>query len=892
MNRDTGRSTNDFATSASDKGTDIYARARQAFTTIRKLRILKVHHSGFDTPSEPVSAENFGGTDTKVKENPRIFLVLKGDDEKSPVIRATGIMAEKFLNVGAFYDFTGKWQSNEKYGRIFRFVKLTPTLPDEEDMVREFLSNKNFFKGLPSNVVDAIIRTLGPKALYTIRDEGDKALKGIKGVGKVYQKKIPETIRNFDSIYEVYSTLFNMGISPSGIFDICYAYRNETIKSVLDNPYQVSKEHPVHMPFSTADRIFIQRSFSKGCFETDPFSSLSRIRSGIMEAFASARNEGHTFLHEGEAVRMATDILMVNPVFAISGIPDPDRDVLEPMVAEMLKGMVADGTLLGVQGLDDLHIYLPKLRAAELDVAERLVAVASHPLPPDVESTLPTLMMLDENKDGFEYSFEQMEAISAAMTNMFIVITGGPGTGKTTIMSEIVRRHLDAGRTVSLAAPTAKAADRMADVTGLPACTIQRLLGFRPKLGPVKNSEHPIESDVVIVDEFSMVDIELFAQLLDAVSPGTFLVAIGDVDQLPSVGPGNVLHDIIDSGVFAVRRLSLIFRQKGTSSIPELADSINRGTPLPFPKNPHSAGFIYDWCGSEDLGRHIDNIMHKAVNEYYVTDINQVRVITPLKSGPYGSQRMSDTLRDSFGREYAESFRRRQMTRKDFKDESADRIGSVAETEDCFDENGREKTIGSITFRPYGEEAKSRTFRIGDRVIQNVNCYRTGIMNGDEGFVVGIEDKNETGLLVDFNGKILKYTEEDVIEANLETSYAITVHKCQGSEYPCVIFVLPPASSGMVNRRLIYTAVTRAKGTVFIVGSREAFYRGVGRMDGRMRNSGLKDALLEAVPDDFSCTDNKGFYNVVVNGKKVPIFNLTAPVKEDGEDSDDFTAAF
>lgn len=857
-------------------------------TFIRRLRILRVYH----TPEEYDDDRNgrvrdvlddTEDTDEQKRlaerkgRRVRLFLVLKGDEVRTPTIRATGFMVEDLINVGAFYDFSGKWRSHERYGRIFCFTDFHPSLPDKEDMVREFLSNRNFFKGLPSDVVDRIVDKLGDNALHIIRKDGEKALKGIKGVGIKFSRKITEVVRGFNGINALYNTLFRLGVSPHGIFDVCFNNRNETVRNILENPYQMSREHPTALPYSTADRIFVEHSLSDaGC--EDPFAAPLRIRSGIMEAFSRATIEGHTFLHEGEAVRNATDVLMVNPVFAVTGIPDPDRDVIEPLVTQMLSDMIDDGTLTGVQGMDDRHVYLPKLRNAELQSAERLMAIAGAQLPPDVESTLPTLMLVDgKGEDSFEYSFEQMEAISAAMTNMFVVITGGPGTGKTTIMSEIVRRHLEAGRTVSLAAPTAKAADRMSAVTGLPACTVQRLLEYRPKIGPYHNSERPIESDVVVVDEFSMVDVELFENLVSAIEPGTFLVAIGDVNQLPSVGPGNVLYDIIASGIFAVRRLSLIFRQGEGSSIPELADSINRGRPLPPPRNPRTAGFVYDWCGQEDINRRIGNIMAKAISEYYVSNINQIRVVTPLKTGPFGSEKMSEMLRDTFRTDYDKEFRK-----------MAQKYGNVQKEE--YDEDGNLKAADSIRFR-ISDEGRTKVFHVGDRVIQNVNSYETGIMNGDEGFIVSIDAIKRT-IFVEFESGGLVYTEEDVNNARLETSYCTTVHKCQGSEYPCVIFVLPPASSGMVDRRLIYTAVTRAKKAVFIVGSRDAFMKGVGREGGEVRNSGLKDALLDVSSESCIGSVNDGFYNVYVNGKKIPIFDLKEPESDSDTEEDDVSTAF
>lgn len=786
-----------------------------------------------------------------------VKLRAKGDEL---AFSAKGVIPSDIFNLGAFYDMTGFW-CTEGGSPIFRFNRIKPTLPSQEDYVIRFLTHKGFIQGMTNILAQTIVDTLGGDALEKIKAD-PSCLKDIKGVGKVLIRRIPDSIRKFESATEIYNTLFSMGVSPDGILDLYQEYGIQTVPNILNNPYQLSQDHSDVIPFVVADRISLNSHFESisrtgdGTIRMDDTAMEalyfeSRIRAGIFEALRRGKDDGHSFMYEGPLVQKAVCLLAVNPIIIPGGSPDPDRDRLEEAVSVVLQNMKETTDVICIP--DDVntdHIYLPSLRQAEENVCERLFEISQAELPDGVDASIEYVG--GHVLGGVTYSFEQMEAITSAMTNMFMVITGGPGTGKTTIMADIVRRHLDAGRKIALAAPTAKAADRMKSVTGLPASTIQRLIGDRPGLSPLRTTTSPISADVVIVDEFSMVDVELMSKLVNAIAPGTFFLAIGDADQLPSVGPGNVFGDIIQSGAFVVRRLSRIFRQKNMSSIPEMAAGILRGT---LPEN-NTRDIEIHWCQPEELVPMAMERIRQVAGDYR-ENLENIRVLTPLRISAAGSKSFSEALKPIFN-----------------------------PVEDMLlpEDNGKQRKDVMVgqNFVDFG---KLGTFRVGDRVMQGENNYQLGVMNGEEGQVCDI-DQSDISFIVRYDSdRLVKYTMDSVREGQLELSYAITVHKSQGSEYPDVFLLIPPESGSMMNRRLIYTAVTRARGRVFIYGSRQAMMKGLVKVDDVNRNSGLLtlfcDKAAETRQAAQAANAGQGFYNVSVDGMIIPLFSSfgPAPVK-------------
>lgn len=707
---------------------------------------------------------------------------LKAKGKKTFI--ASGFMSILSVNLGAFYTLDGVW-SYDRGIKVFRFNTISVVLPRSRDMVVKFLTYKGFCPGLPAKTANAIVEALGEEALYEI-ENNPTCLENIKGVGPTWRKRIPKAIKESRNAETVFCELYTSGIRSDGIMALYTKYRDETLQKIYSNPYEIAHEIPDACPFVVADGIAWKH-------ELDPYS-IFRARAGVIEALRQAVQNGFTFLNITELTYSSIEILKTKPDLSYAPGVELDAAKIGVAVYDAIPILVNEGNIVltRVDGVDSY--YLPLYRNAEELVTQKLFDIASSVK--EIEQFPPR-----QKPANIRYSSEQLQAIKMALSSHFCVITGGPGTGKTTVMAEIVRRHLEADRNVLLAAPTAKAADRMKEVTGLEAKTIHRLLGFKPFGDAFFNHDRPLEADVIIVDEFSMVDILLMKDLVDAIQTGTILIAIGDVDQLPSVGAGFVLGDIISSGAFPVVRLSTTFRQSSSSGIPRIAAEINN---CKIPKeNKDNPELILDWRKGDDSVSN-DAVISAITSFQHKCFFNpeDIRVMTPLREGDTGSSNYSRVLRPFYNKNW----------------------------ENC----------SKIDFGVGGE------FYHGDRVMQNVNSYRMGVMNGEEGFIHDIDTAERTiDVFFPTLGDVITYNEQDVIEGRLEPSYAITVHKSQGSEYKGVFLILPPEASVMISKRLLYTAVTRAKEAVYIFGSKYVMEYGLNPMSEQKRNSGLKALLIE-----------------------------------------------
>ncbi len=720
-------------------------------------------------------------TDEPVTLDECRILWVKNYDEKSGVafIRMQHESLGKFfaagmtcsINPGAFYRIKGRWKECRN-GKIFMFKDFTTLMPNTRKMAVEFLCCKGFCKGVRRTTIEKIVNTLGDDTITLINNNPD-ILDTIKGVSPATKNKIVNAIKSAVEAEKVFTYLYRFGINARDSFTLFCKYGNDTIAEVCANPYGIAEENDNIYSFATADNIALQH----GLDAYAPF----RLRAGVLEAMrSSTTQEGHSYLSEPEVVRRTVNLLSrLRP-------NETDTERLENVIKEILPDLISEGTIIKEEYEDLDCLYLPSFYYAEKVVSEKLLEIASAPVNMDkVEEEN------QYNTESITFSDEQKEAINGALSSSFCVITGGPGSGKSLIMSEIVKKHLFAGHTVKLAAPTAKAADRMEELTGVQACTIQRLLGYRPFKGFLFNKENPLTADVVIIDEFSMVDILLMKDLVQAIEPGTSFIAIGDADQLPSVGAGNVFADIINSNAFPVYRLTKIFRQAEGTSIAENAKAINSGIA------PHkSSDFIFKWCNGDEIQANLNNIVFNQIPNFTYIPSEDVKIITPLREGDRGSLAYSLSLREGFN-------------------------PSSAVNDKMF--------VG---------------FRVGDKVMQIKNNYRFGVMNGDEGIVENL-DVDANRLTVRFkDNKLVNYSRNEA-QQELELSYVITVHKSQGSEYPAVVIVLPPESGPMMNRRLLYTAVTRAKKIVVIVGSKDAANLSISKFTEINRNSNLAHKIKE-----------------------------------------------
>ena len=687
--------------------------------------------------------------------NGAIFMQMKHENTK---FYATGMTLP--VNTGAFYSLKGYWIEGKR-GKIFHFKELEMLLPRKKKMAVEFLSFNGFCPGVSKKIATSIVDTLGDDAINIIKTNPN-SLDGIKGIGNALKNKIADAISNVVEVEKVFKYLYQFGINAHDSFTLFCKYGTDTIGTVCTNPYAVAKENDDIYPFATADIIALRHGL-------DPYAPF-RLRAGITEAMKEGTQDGHSFLTLPELVRRTSSLLMKLR-------QDVVKQKLDDAIETTIYVLIEEGSIINDATKESDRLYLVEYYEAEKIVAENVIRIASSS--PLAVAPYPTSVNY--------FSKEQEDAIEGILLSSFSILTGGPGTGKTTVMAEIVKRLQMEGYRVLLGAPTAKAADRMKETTGIDASTIQRLLGFRPYGGYVYNVTNPLKADVVIIDEFSMVDIILMRDLVSAIASGTSFIAIGDCDQLPSVGAGNVLADLISSKLFSVFQLTKIFRQKDGSSIAENAQAINHGLPI-----TPSSDFFLQWCAPNDIKERLNDIVFNKIPSYTYIPSSEIRVITPLKEGERGSISFSNFLREGFN-----------------------------------PDNGQMSFMG---------------FRIGDRVMQVKNNYKLGAMNGDEGEVESIDREKNTLTVYFKNGSRIAYHRKDIKEG-LELSYVITVHKSQGSEYSAVVIVLPPESASMMNRRLLYTAVTRAKKFVVILGSAEVAALSINKNTEVRRNSTLRERL-------------------------------------------------
>jgi len=507
------------------------------------------------------------------------------------------------------------------------------------------------------------------------------------------------------------------------------------------------------------------------------------MRAGLRHVLLEASEEGHCYLPQGELVSRAAKAL---------GVED------EAGLAATTAAMLDEGLLKMGAGADEHAIYLPPFWQAERAVARRVRLLFEKRVQVTASRVERWLARFTERR-GIELSEEQRRAIQHATRERVLVLTGGPGTGKTTTLRTLVQLFEAMGKQVALASPTGRAAQRLAEVTGREARTIHRLLEFDPsQMGFRRNEEWPLDADVVIVDEASMIDLMLAHSLLKAVDGKSQLVLVGDVDQLPSVGAGTVLRDLIASGVVPVARLTQVFRQAAESLIVQNAHRINRGEfPHLIKPGQQQSDCYFIEAGTPE--RIVDLIVKSAVTSlpkrFGYDPLRDIQVLSPMNRGLAGATHLNEVLQQALNPPAA----------------------------------GKAELVRG-----------SRTFRVGDKVIQRVNNYKLEVFNGDLG-TIEVIDREEQGIAVRFADRIVRYDSADALE--LAHGFSVTVHKSQGSEYPAVVLPLHTSHFLMLSRNLIYTALTRAKQTVVMIGSVKALGVAMNNLEAMRRYTGLAREL-------------------------------------------------
>ena len=665
----------------------------------------------------------------------------------------------------------GKWIEHPRFGRQFETASFVQVAPSTLEGIRKFLGTGRI-RGIGPTMAGKIVDAFGLETLDVIDHEPDRLLE-IRGIGRATLDKVRSSWEKHRGIQQIMVFLTGYGIAPGVAVKAYGKYGAAAVDVVRDNPYRLADE-VFGVGFRTADRVAQQIGIARDAPE--------RLRAGLQFTLSAATVEGHVFLPRGELIQSAAELLEI------------DGDGLAPALDELVRrGLVIAVPRAG----DETAMYVPRLEAAEAMVA----ANVSERLRGSTGSTawIEGEISAYQRQAEIELGRQQRRALAAALTGRLLVVTGGPGTGKTTLVRGITSILGNRGQEVLLAAPTGRAAKRLGQATGRPARTIHRLLEFNPRERTFnRNRERPLEADMVVIDEVSMLDITLAAHLFEAVEPSCRLVLVGDADQLPSVGPGNVLHDLIASERVPVVRLDHIFRQAEASRIVVNAHRINAGRmPVTDGNNPESDFFFIardDPAEAADLA--VDLASRRLPARYRFDPVDDVQVLSPMHNGELGVRRLNERLQH-------------ELT-----------------------PSGPELRLGA------------RRFRVGDKVMQIRNNYELEIFNGDIGRIE-LFDEEESELGVRFDGRQVRIPHADLDD--LVSAYACTIHKSQGSEYPAVIIVLHHQHHVMLQRNLLYTAVTRGKRLVVVIGSRRALHRAVSNATQRRRFTLLADRLSVSI---------------------------------------------
>ena len=703
---------------------------------------------------------------------------------------------EELICVGVFSDIVdgenmeakGEYTDHPTYGRQFKIHAFEEKAPEDEIAIERYLGS-GAIKGIGIALAARIVRRF-KKDTFRIIEEEPERLAQIKGISERKAMEIADQVNAKKDLRQAMIFLQQYGIHTNLAVKIYNEYGQRVYSVLKENPYQMAEDIE-GVGFKTADEIA-----SRVGIRTD---SDFRIRSGILYTLLQASAEGHTYLPMEELTQRTSQLLEV------------DGEHIE----KHYMNLAMDRKLVMRQKEDVTQIYASTFYYMEANTATMLkrLNISYKASDEEIEKRVGRI----EKQTNIKLDEQQICAVKEAVRNGLLVITGGPGTGKTTTINTIIRYFEMEGLDIFLAAPTGRAAKRMSETTGFEARTIHRMLevngGAEGTDGFERNEQNPLETDVIIIDEMSMVDISLMYALLKAVLAGTRLILVGDVNQLPSVGPGAVLKDIIESGQFHTVKLNKIFRQASTSDIIVNAHKINNGEEVALDNKSMDFFFLKRYEADKIIQVTLQLIKQKLPKYVDATEYD-IQVLTPMRKGLLGVERLNRIL---------------QMY---LNPESPSK---------------REKEHGGIIFRE------------GDKVMQIKNNYQleweirskyglcidkgTGIFNGDTGIIEEINSFVET-LTVSFDeGKMVEYPFKLLDE--LELAYAITIHKSQGSEYPAVIIPLFQGPKMLMNRNLLYTAVTRAKKCVTIVGNEEIFYTMVNNNSQLKRYSGLCDRLEE-----------------------------------------------
>jgi len=640
-----------------------------------------------------------------------IYSDCPDDIQKGKVITAIGTCFSEVLKDSIPLRVTGTWEKS-KYGNQLRLISVTPVIPTSEEGILRYLSS-GIVKGVGATTAKRFVECFGKDTLKVL-DENPERIKEVKGIGEITAKKIYSSWKQQRDTSELLSTICSLGLSVTYAKKALNHYGIDAAKMIKDNPYVLTELKGIG--FFKADDIARKNGID--------IDHPERIKAAILYIIENAAyHEGHCYLPEKDLIERAVKILGIKSEVVL------DRLQCSDMSEKLI--------------IENDRMYLKSLYDAELYVSERFLELGYSK----------SCIFHSSNENSY-LTDEQRHAVMAALQKKLTCITGLPGTGKTTSIKEILSILENYGYRYCLAAPTGKAAKRMTEQTGREAKTIHRLLEFKKDGTFSRNKSNPLDAEYVIIDEASMIDIQLMASLLKAVQGRTSLILIGDYNQLPPVGPGNLFRDIVDRGLCYISRLVKIHRQAEGSTIIRAAHIINEGKRLNL---SNTEDFIFRKVTSPE------DIKKEILRE--VSDNQYIQVLSPMKKGTIGTIELNKSIRELF-------------------------------------------------FSLAGDSVIP--FNVGDRVIQKYNNYEKGVFNGEIGFVTEIDIEDRI-ISVAFDNREIYY--EDFEFDELDFAYALTVHKSQGSEYDCVVIPVSTAHYVMLFRNLLYTAVTRARGKVILIGT-------------------------------------------------------------------------